>query len=187
MSTDEQVTQWLLDASEGDSAAMEEVAAWAYEHLERAARRQMQLRFGGNLNGLTLEPAALVNETFLKLAREPRQFANRKHFYSFASTVMLRALADYARRRSAAKRGGDAVKVTLSDVHVQPVEPSRLRELLDELQELDTRKADVVLLRTLWGASMSEVADILEISLATAERDWRFAKAWLVTRLEGSS
>ncbi len=183
MATDAQVTQWLQDASAGDSSAMEEVAAWAYEHLERHARRQLRLRFG-DLDGLTLEPAALVNETFLRILREPREFANRKHFFAFASTLMLRALADYARRRAAGKRGGGAVRVTLSGLGDTPVEPACLNDLLDELNRRDPRKAEVVLLRVVWGASMAEIAETLEVSRATVERDWRFARAWLASRLE---
>jgi RNA polymerase sigma factor (TIGR02999 family) len=114
-------------------------------------------------------------------------FENRRHFFSYATQVMLRALTDYQRARAAAKRGGDRVQVTLAGFgrRDEPLESAaeEIRGALAELEELDPRKAEVVALRVFWGCSMAEVADTLDTSLRTAERDWRFARSWLRKRL----
>jgi RNA polymerase sigma factor (TIGR02999 family) len=181
------ITRAIRRAADGDAAALDDVVAWAYVHLERLAAAQMRQAFGRDLAGVTLEPAALVNETFLKLLEEPLNFENRRHFFAFASTVLKRVLLDYHRRRSAAKRGGGALHVTLSGL--QEGQPSStgvvgLVRALEELEAFDARKAEVVSLRLLWGLEMSEIADAMEVSLSTVERDWRFARSWLAERLE---
>lgn len=183
----EDITQLLGRAAQGDATAFERVAAWAYSELESLAESRMRRRYR-RLDGLTLEPAALVNETFLRLLEKPAGFANRRHFLAFASQVMLGALADYERRRRAQKRGGDRVRVTLSGLTTPTGEAEvplgDLDAALRELDALDARKADIVKLRVLWGASNAEVARLLEISESTVERDWRFARLWLGERLE---
>jgi RNA polymerase sigma factor (TIGR02999 family) len=185
------ITLLLQRASSGDEEAHEELVQRVYGDLERVAGRRMRDRFGPELAGVTLEPAALVNETFLKLLRQekPVDFENRRHFFSFATQVMLRALTDYQRARAAAKRGGDRVRVTLAGLgrNNEPVDPAaeEIRAALAELEELDFRKAEVVALRVFWGCSMAEIAVSLDTSLRTVERDWRFAKSWLKKRLAG--
>ncbi len=185
--TEDNITLLLEQASSGDEAAFGEVARWAYGELERLASSRLRRRFGAE--AITLEPAALVNETFLKLLENPTRFANRRHFFAFASRVMMRVLVDYQRSRGSQKRGGAAVRVTVSGLAAatprDQVDIVALAECLDRLEQLDARKAEVVKLRTLWGAEMREIADILEISLPTAQRDWRFAKAWLADVLAG--
>lgn len=182
------ITRLLQQASEGDSDAFGEVAEWAYGKLERLAARRLRRRYGAELGGVTLEPAAVVNETFLKLLWKPTGFADRTHFLRFVSKVMLRVLIDYDRRRRTEKRGGGAIAVTLSDVgpgaEPPPVTVAALGEALEVLDELDERKAAVAKLRLLWGLENTEIARALEVSLATAERDWRFVKSWLAVRLE---
>jgi RNA polymerase sigma factor (TIGR02999 family) len=181
------ITRLLGRASEGDDAAFEEVAAWAYAELERLAARRMRRRYRGRLDGLTLEPAGLVNETFLRLLENPTGFANRRHFLAFASRVMLGALADYERRRRAGKRGGDRLRVTLTGLSAKAAPPDvRLTDFeaaLGELEALDARKAEIVKLRVLWGASNADAARLLEVSVPTVERDWRFSRLWLGDRL----
>ena len=147
----------------------------------------MRRRYRGRLDGLTLEPAGLVNETFLCLLENPTGFANRRHFLAFASRVMLGALADYERRRRAGKRGGDRLRVTLTGLSAEARPPDvRLIDFeaaLGELEALDVRKAEIVKLRVLWGASNADAARLLEVSVPTVERDWRFSRLWLGDRL----
>jgi RNA polymerase sigma factor (TIGR02999 family) len=184
---DHEITRLLGIAAQGDAAAFEQVAAWAYTELERLAASRMRRRYGGRLDGLTLEPAALVNETFLRLLEKPIGFENRRHFLAFASRLMLGALADYERRRRAQKRGGDRLRVTLTgladDVRSPDVALSDLEAAFEELEALDARKAEIVKLRVLWGASNEDAARLLEISESTVERDWRFSRMWLGERL----
>lgn len=187
MANEADITLLLERAAGGDGEARDELVERVYGELERYAERQMKVRFGGNLAGLTLEPRALVNETFLRLLRQPLQFENRRHFFAFTTKVMLAALADYQRRRGAQKRGGDRLRVTLSDLDsgATPPEPGveELVQQLDELARFDERKAEVVKLRLLWGFEHEEIASILEVSPRTVERDWRFARNWLRSRL----
>jgi len=187
MTTDE-ITRWLVRAAAGDDEARERVAAWAYDDLERLAASRLRRAYGARAAALTLEPAALVNETFLRLLESPVGFENRRHFLAFASRVMLSALVDYQRERGARKRGGDRVRVTLTGLAdhraaAAEVGPAAFAAALGELERLDARKADVVRLRVLWGAGNAEAARLLEVSVPTVERDWRFARSWLADRL----
>jgi RNA polymerase sigma factor (TIGR02999 family) len=185
--SEHEITRLLGLAAQGDAAAFGEVAGWAYAELERLAASRMRRRYGGRLDGLTLEPAALVNETFLRLLEKPTGFENRRHFLAFASRLMLGALADYERRRRAQKRGGDRLRVTLTGLADSDESPgvvlSDLEAALEELEALDARKAEIVKLRVLWGANNEDTARLLEISESTVERDWRFSRMWLGERL----
>ena len=187
-SVEPKITRLLQRASEGDTDAFEEVVAWSYGKLERLAEQRLHRRYGGELGGVTLEPAAVVNETFLKLLKNPIGFANRKHFLGFVSKVMLRVLIDYDRRRRAEKRGGAAITVTLSAAgsggEPQPFTVAALAEALELLDELDDRKAAVAKLRLLWGFQNAEIAETLDVSVPTVERDWRFVRNWLAVELE---
>jgi RNA polymerase sigma factor (TIGR02999 family) len=184
---DKTLTQWLHEASDGSPEAFEEVATRVYVELERVAARQLWQRFGGAQAGLTLDTASLVHETFLKLLEAPRDFENRRHFYAFASKVMLRVLLDYTRGRAAAKRGGDQVRLTLSGMaapaDASPTSSLDLNRSLERLEGLDPRKAEIVKLRVLWGLELQEIADLLGISLRTTERDWSFSRRWLTAAL----
>lgn len=178
---EEPVTRWLQEAAAGDQDAAARVAAWAYGELERLAAQRLRRELGRT--DLTLEPAALVNETFLKLLRHPTVFENRRHFFAFVGKVMLRVLIDYRRSRGADKRGGDRVRVTLTDVPLgeapSPIDVLALDEAMERLEGLDPRKAEVARMRVLWGLSMDEIAEVLEVSEPTVRRDWRFARTWL--------
>jgi RNA polymerase sigma factor (TIGR02999 family) len=99
---------------------------------------------------------------------------------------MVRALIDYHRQRTAQKRGGDLVRVTLTrigDAGAPSVDVEKLPPLLEELHALDERKAEIVQLRVFWGMTIGEVAEVMEISASTVDRDWRFAQRWLANRL----
>jgi RNA polymerase sigma factor (TIGR02999 family) len=177
------ITRLFEGAAGGDDAAFERVVALVYDELEQMAGRQLRNRFPG-LHAVTMEPAALVNETLLRLLPDPPHFANRRHFFAFASKVMRRALIDYQRARGRVKRGGKALRVTLTglgaEASVSPdTDAARVCEVLDHLEELDPRKCEVVQLKIFWGMEMAEIAQMLGVSLATTERDWSFSRAWL--------
>jgi RNA polymerase sigma factor (TIGR02999 family) len=182
------ITRLLRRAASGDDQAFEGVVSRVYEELESVAAARMRRNFGRDLAGVTLEPAALVNETLLKLIEHPRTFENRRHFYAYATKVMLRVLIDYQRRREAEKRGGDRVRVTVSALSSSR-EPAvtgavELAEVLDRLAALDERKAEVVKLRVFWGLEIKEIAATLGTASTTIDRDWRFARRWLAWELK---
>ena len=180
------VTLWLEQAAAGDQAAWERVASWAYGELELLATRRMRREFGGR--AVTLEPAALVNETFIKLLQANASLANRRHFFSFVSTIMLRVLIDYQRARRAGKRKHECVELTLDGLVGSgaplPIDAMALDQALCKLERLHERKAEVAKLRALWGLTMHEIADVLGVSEPTVRRDWRFARSWLADALE---
>jgi RNA polymerase sigma-70 factor (ECF subfamily) len=183
------ITRLLHAMDEGQPGAMDDLMETVYADLEHVARRHMDRQFGRGLPGVTLEPAALVNESFLRLIRQRKRYRNREQFFAIATRIMLRVLVDYQRRRLAAKRGGSHKRITLSlegpaapsdhPVRGTMIGVDTLVAAVDELESLDRRKADVVRLRVIWGLQMQEIAAALDVSLATVERDWSFAKAWL--------
>lgn len=184
-----EITRLFEGAADGDGAAFERAVELVYGELERMANGKLRREFGG-LDGITLEPAALVNETLLRLLPEHPDFANRRHFFAFASQVMRRALIDYLRSRGAEKRGGHALQVTLTELVADDraapqTDVAQVCDALDRLEALDPRKCEVVQLKFFWGMEMAEIAALLEISLATVERDWRFSRAWLAREFAG--
>ena len=187
METEHDITLLLTRAADGEPTAVDELYRRVFGELEQVATARLRARYGRDLAGATLEPAALVNETILHLIARPRRFENRRHFYAFTSKAMLHVLLNYERDKRAAKRGGDQVRLTLSALEREGEQPATslvaLAELLDQLEALDPRKAEVVRLRVLWGLENKEIAPLLGVSLATVERDWRFARTWLLAHL----
>jgi RNA polymerase sigma factor (TIGR02999 family) len=185
------ITRLLRDVNADREGAMDELMRVVYDDLQRVAARRMSERFGPGLPGVTLEPAALVNESFLEIIKQRKKYDNRGQFFAIATKVMLRVLVDYQRRRGAAKRGGDRLRVALdlerhgpatpgSDASIEePIEVDALVEALERLEALDARKADVVKMKVIWGLEMNQIAESLGVSVATVERDWAFSKAWL--------
>jgi len=180
------VTRLLGELRAGRSEVAEELAELVYEDLRRTAEQRM-----GGRRSITLEPAALVNECWIRLAGQRCDFESRAHFLAIASRLMLRVLLDADRRRAALRHGGEHERVTLSfDVPAaedeRGVEALLLQEALEQLERVAPRKAEVARLRGLAGLSITETAAQLGVSAATVERDWSFARAWLsrqVTRL----
>jgi RNA polymerase sigma factor (TIGR02999 family) len=186
------ITQLLQEAADGRKGALDDVMTVVYADLERLAGKHMRREFGAEFDALTLEPAALVNETFLKLVQQRNEFENRGQFFAIATKLMLRALVDYHRAREAKKRGGGQVRVTLTGVaDAAASEPSTtipaLVEALERLEVLDERKAEVVKLRIIWGFEVAEIADILGVSVPTVKRDWRFSRNWIADALLGTA
>ncbi len=183
-----QITELLELAETGDSGAIDRVMELLYADMRRRAGACIRREFGPAGSALTLQPTALVNEAYLKLLRQKTPFANRQHFLAIATRVMFRVLIDYRRARGAEKRGGDLLRVTLTDLGDKSAgheaDVVDLAAALERLDALDQRKAEVVKLRALWGLEMTEIADTLGVSLTTVERDWRFARSWLAKELD---
>ena len=181
------VTQLLAKVGAGNQAAFDEVFPLVYAELRRIAAREMRREKPGR----TLQTTALVHEAYLRLLKDASlSFENRAHFLGIAAHAMREILIEHARARSARKRGGGAVRLTLDDL-VAPV-PSlsidvlALDEALQRLARLDERHARVVELRYFGGLSVEETAVALELSPATVKRAWTIARAWLYRELGGS-
>ena len=192
MTRNQDITRLLKDVNEGRGGALDSLMKAVYDDLQQVAERHMTQRFGRGLPGVTMEPAALVNESFLKIIKQRNTYDNRGQFFAIATRIMLRVLVDYQRQRAAGKRGGDLQRITLSLAEGPQSVPANgdtdddtlinvdtLVETLGRLEELDARKADVVKMKVVWGLQMREIAHSLGVSLATVERDWTFSKAWL--------
>jgi RNA polymerase sigma factor (TIGR02999 family) len=171
----------------GDEEALNRVVPLLYPELRRISRRHLSRRPGGH----TLDSAGLANEAYLKLIRSGGiRTKNRVHFLALCSQIMRRILVDHARDRGYAKRGGDAVRVSLDDVLLKT--PARgigllaLDKALDSLFRIDARKSRVVELRYFGGLSVEETAEFLRISPETVKRDWRMARVWLFGELTGN-
>jgi RNA polymerase sigma-70 factor (ECF subfamily) len=177
------LTTLLLNWTDGDRAAMDELAPLVYDELRRLARRQM----AGERQGHLLQPTALVNEAFLRLVDIHQvQWRSRAHFFAIASRVMRRILVEHARARAFQKRGGGAPHVTFDEATVAPGTTYQIVALDDALKALaaeDDRKARVVELRYFGGLSVEETAEVLGVSPETVMRDWRYAKHWLLREL----
>lgn len=190
MSEEKPITLLLARAARGDRDVDAALALAVVERLEQIASREMAVRNNGGLHGLTIEPAMLAHDALLKILEQPQEFENRRHFFAYATQVMANAMISHLRRRNAAKRGGGQIAVTLSaviDSDALDFELDEMPAALKELEALDRRKADLVGLRVFWGASMEEAAELLGVSLSSAERDWRFARRWLAARLSAAA
>ncbi len=163
-----------------------------YADIRGIAAKRMHDRFGYELGGLTLQPTALANDVIMELLKQRQQFVNRQQFFAVATMITMRLLVSYQRHRLAGKRGGgkrggegglDAVGRG-GEPKGEELGESTLKAL-EELHRLDARKAEVVTLHVLCGMPLPKVAELVDTSLPTVERDWRFAKNWLATRLEG--
>ena len=178
----QQITLLLRDWQAGEHAALDRLVPVVHAELRRLARLHMR----GERPGRTLQPTALVNEVYLRLAGlQAMDWRDRGHFFAMASRLMRRVLVDAARARDAGKRGRSVIRVTFDEARV--LDPRRnaapdvlaLDEALTALAALDERKAKVVELRFFGGLSVEEAAAALGVSVETVARDWRTAKLWL--------
>jgi RNA polymerase sigma-70 factor (ECF subfamily) len=181
------VTQWLLDWGRSDKQALDQMLPVLYQELHRLSSHYLSREATGH----TLQPTALVHEAYLRLVDQRRvDWRNRAQFLGLAASMMRRILVNHARDRSAGKRGGGAQHVSLSLVESpsgQPeVELIALEEALQRLTALDERKSRVVELKFFGGLTIEEIAEVLQVSGATVEREWAFARAWLYDAIEGA-
>jgi len=179
------VTRLLVAWQQGDDAALNQLTPLIYDHLHRLARHYIASERPGH----TLQPTALVNEAYLRLVDLDRlDWRNRAQFYSIAAQTMRRILVDVARARGNRKRGGDAVRIPLEEGMAVPgqLDPSviALNDAINELAKFDARKAKVVELRFFGGLEEKEIAELLQISTDTVQRDWKSARAWLLSELK---
>jgi len=181
----DEVTQLLLDWSNGNEAALERLTPLVYDELHRLARRHMRRERSGH----TLQTSALVNEAYVRLIDQRRvHWQSRTQFFSIASRLMRRVLVDHARGHNRAKRGGGALQVSLDEAAVvsqdRAAELIALDDALSSLAAIDQRKTQVVELRFFGGMSVEETAEVLKVSAVTVMRDWSTAKAWLKRAIE---
>ncbi|MFN2624244.1 MAG: ECF-type sigma factor, partial [Chthoniobacterales bacterium] len=139
-----------------------------------------------------LQTTALLTDAYLELSDQTHpQWQDRAHFFAVAAQLMRRIMVDHARRRQAAKRGGDAIRVTLDESVASPearaVELLALDDALEKLAQFDARKSEVVELRYFGGLTMEEIAEVLKVHVNTVTRDWRAARAWLFASLSGEN
>ena len=184
-----EVTLLLRQWRGGDQQAFERVSELVYDELRRMARGYL----AGERSGHTLQPTALVHETYLRLVdHNAMAWEDRRHFFAIAATTMRRILVDHARSQRREKRGGDRPKVSLEDVGELPganraAEVIAVDEALERLAVEDQLKASVVELRFFAGLTNDETAAVLGVSEPTVRRHWRTAKLWLHRELTSAS
>jgi RNA polymerase sigma-70 factor (ECF subfamily) len=178
-----EVTLLLKAMQSGDPTASEKLLPLVYEELHRLAKSYMRRERGDH----TLQPTALINETYLRLIGDTTNFQNRAHFIGFAAHVMRHVLVDHARAHKAGMRGGNLRRVELEEGVAISKERSGeilvLDEALNELEKVSPRQAKVVELRYFAGLSVEEIASMLEIGPRSVEREWASARVWLFERM----
>jgi len=186
----ETLTQILSELDAGTSKGFQErLYPIVYEELRDLASRLMRSERSGH----TLQPTALVHETYLKLVtgRTPQAWTGRAHFFGVAARAMRQVLIEHARKRTAQKRGLGRDHVTLDESLLPGSAPEvqilKLDSLLEQLQELDSRMSQIVELRVFGGLTVAEVAEFLDVSLRTVDRDWGVAKLWFIQQLGAES
>jgi RNA polymerase sigma factor (TIGR02999 family) len=175
------VSRILSAIEQGDPHAAKELLPLVYKELRRLAGRRMAREAPGQ----TLQATALVHDAYLRLVGEGRvqHFHGRGHFFAAAAEAMRRILIERARRKRRIRHGGGRKRLDLDEACAVMPSPSddlvALDEALNRLAEQDQLRATLVKLRFFAGLTMPEAAQVLGISLATAERHWKFARAWL--------
>lgn len=181
------ITQLLREASGGDQQARNNLFDAVYHELRIIARAHRN-RWRGNE---TLNTTALIHEAYVKLANgELADYEDRTHFFATASKAMRQILINYAERYAAAKRGGDAVRVTLSE-NIPVTDDSFddllvINELLGQLEENNTRHCRLFECRVFGGMTIDETANALGVSPATVKRDWSLISAWIYREVSQS-
>src|SRR5262245_34240440 len=181
-----EVTRILSAFAQGDRSAAEQLLPLIYDELRQLAAHKMAQETPGQ----TLQPTALVHEAYLRLvgAEEGPHWDSRGHFFAAAAEAMRRILVDNARRKNAVKHGGGVRRVPLEEFHRVAESPEDLLDLDEALTRFaaeEPDKARLVQLRFFAGLSTPDAAAALGISVATAERWWTFARAWLYSELGG--
>ncbi len=180
------VTQLLTAIEAGDPRAGEQLLPLVYEELRKLAAAKM----AQELPGQTLQATALVHEAWLRLggAEDDRAWNSRGHFFGAAAEAMRRILVDRARKKGRLRHGGDSERVELSSVTIATEDSDdtvlAVHEALEKLAMESPEKAEVVKLRYFTGMDQTEVAEALGISIATVQRHWAYARAWLHVELK---
>lgn len=186
MSASDHITTLLQSWQNGDETARDELFELIYRELRRIAAARLRNEMRPN----SLQATELVHEIYPQLARQRQPWQNRSHFYALASECMRRFLVDRARTKHRQKRGGDAVKISLSDL--KPSEICRIEKddevlavdrALEKLSKTDETAATIIKHRYFGGMNREEIAEVLDVSPSTVDRTYRFAKAWLKREL----
>ncbi|MBS1808673.1 MAG: sigma-70 family RNA polymerase sigma factor [Acidobacteria bacterium] len=178
------VPQLLAAWKHGDQAAGEELASVVQSELRRLARHYLSQK-----PGHTLQPTALVNEAYLRLIQKAQdvEWKDRSHLIAIAANYMREVLVDYARKNGSKRRGGDWLRATFEGVAEVEIRVDRdliaLDDALDAFSKDFPRQSRGVELRFFGGLSVEETARVLEVSADTVQRDWAFAKVWLLKEL----
>jgi RNA polymerase sigma factor (TIGR02999 family) len=183
--SDNEITQLLQSWRQGDDDALNQLTPLVYDHLRMLATRIFRNESAGH----TLQPTALVNEVFQNLIVADIDWNDRNHFYALSARLMRRLLVNHANAKNASKRGGDAIRVTFHEGTagtdaVNDADILALDSALQELQQFDSRKADILELHYFAGLTYAELADVMELAESTVHQDLRTAKAWLLNRME---
>ncbi|CAN5685534.1 sigma-70 family RNA polymerase sigma factor [soil metagenome] len=180
------VTQLLLDWSDGDETAVDKLLPVVYDELRHLAARFLRQERTDH----TLQPTALVHEAYLRLVNQQQvEMKNRAQFFGLAAQVMRNILVSHARQHLSAKRGDGARKVSLEDVtggytNERAAELVALDDALQELEKFDSRKSRIVQLRYFGGLSLEEIEAVVGVSAATIRRDLRMAEVWLYKSMQ---
>ncbi len=182
-----EVTRIFALATNGGADAVDRALPLIYEELRGLAGAYVRRERPGH----TLQPTALAHEAYLRLKdRTQVSWKSRAHFLAAAAQAMRRILVDHARARLAQKRGGDQARVPLEEAPMPPavswLELISLDQALSKLASVEPRKARVVELLFYGGMTPPEAAQILEVTRRTVERDWRFARAWMLREMGGA-
>ncbi|HZS47276.1 MAG TPA: sigma-70 family RNA polymerase sigma factor [Blastocatellia bacterium] len=188
LSTTPNVTQLLVAWNNGDQEALSQLTPLVYRELHRLAHGYLR----GEQRGHILQTTALINEAFVRLIDwQSIQWQNRAHFFGVAATLMRNILVQFAREQNAAKRGGQAIQVSLSEATAVKTRHNpdlvALDDALNTLEKLDPRQARIVELRFFAGLSLEEAAEVAQVSVSTVRRDWRMAQAWLHQQLSATT
>lgn len=185
MQRSNEITQMLGRLTSLDGDSFESLLPLVYEPLKRLAHNQLRSERPDH----TINATALVHEAYLKLVDQRSvSWQNRAHFFAVAAQAMRRILIDYARGRSAKKRGGGQIVITFNEDQIareaRADELIALDEALLRLDTISSRQSRVVELKFFGGLGHKEIASVLDVSIQTVQRDWRFARAWLTRELK---
>jgi RNA polymerase sigma factor (TIGR02999 family) len=188
VSLPEDVTKMLQDWRSGDKSALDRLMPVVYDELRRIASRYLSRERSDH----TLQTTALVHEAYIRLVKDQDlQLQNRAHFFGIAAHIMRRILVKYAIARKAEKRGGGDYKLSLDEAIGLPEKPEQneldiiaLNDVLNTLAAVDERKSKIIELRFFAGLNNEETAEAMGLSLATVNREWRTARAWLHKELQ---
>jgi RNA polymerase sigma factor (TIGR02999 family) len=179
-----EITQLLNEVSSGDKEAYNKLYPLVYEKLKTIARRQLNSEYSDR----TLSNTGLVHEAYEKMIDQHSvSYNGRTHFYAISARSMRQILVDYARKRTAQKRGGDSHKITLDEGTLNIEEHAgtiiQIDDLMDELKALDRRMHQIVELRFFGGLSIEDTAENLGISASTVNREWIKARGWFYQKM----
>jgi RNA polymerase sigma factor (TIGR02999 family) len=183
-SSTHEVTRLLRAWSAGDEEALAQLVPLVEAELHRLA----ELHLRGERESHTLQTTALINEAYLRLIDwQNVEWQNRAQFFGVAAKLMRRVLVDHARRRNYQKRGGDALRISLTEADSisasQDADVVALNDALEALEKFDPRRSRIVELKFFGGLEVAEIAEVLSVSARTVAREWELARAWLFREL----